>query len=315
MWKKAAEVGILGTCIPEEYGGMGVDFRYDHIQTHQQYRRGLEGWGINLHNAIVVPYITKYGTEDQKKRLLPRLITGELITAIAMTEPGTGSDLQSIKTTAVKDGNGYKLNGQKTFITNGQTANLILVCAKTDASTGGKGVSIMLVETDLVEGNVSLPADAVLGGVEGQGFSQLMQSLPQERHLIGIQSIGSIERALAVTIEYVKERKAFGKSIFDFQNTQFKLAELKTEATIGRIFVDNCTDRLVKGELDTTTASMSKYWMTDLACKIVTECLQLHGGYGYMTEYEIAKLYKDTRVGPIYGGTNEIMKLLIARSI
>ena len=341
IWLKAGELGLLGTCVPEEYGGLGGDFRYDAVLTERVTWHKLDGWGLGLHNAITIPYILEYGTEEQKKRLLPKCITGEYITAIAMTEPGTGSDLQSIKTTAIKDGNEYVLNGSKTFISNGQSADLILVCAKTDPNLGGKGISIMLVEAPQVEGeggfkrgrnldkvgihiadtselffdNVRIPADSVLGGVEGQGFAQLMQSLPQERHQIGVTAVAAMELAIDLTIEYVKDRKAFGKSVFDFQNTQFKLAEAKTTATVGKVFAEHCTELLIKGQLDTVTASMSKYWLTDMACKIIDDCVQLHGGYGFMNEYHIAKMYKDQRVARIYGGTNEIMKLVIARSL
>lgn len=338
VWYKAAEQGLLGVSVPEEYGGAGGDFRHDAVIIEQLELQGIAGFGIGLHNAIVAPYITHYGTEDQKQRLLPKIVSGELVTAIAMTEPGTGSDLQNIKTTAKKDGDDYIINGSKTFITNGQTANLILVCAKTDPSQGAKGISIMLVETDEVEGfergrnlkkigqpaadtselffnDVRVPAAALMGGEEGKGFIQLMQQLPQERHIIGIQGIGMIQRALQETVEYVKQRKAFGGTIFDFQNTQFKLAECKTEATVAKVFVDHCTELLLKGELDAATASMSKYWVSDLQCKIIDECLQLHGGFGYMDEYPIGQMYQDARVQRIYGGANEVMKMLIARTL
>ena len=340
VWKKAGDMGLLCASMPEEYGGAGGDFRHEAAIIEQQQWKGIDGFGITLHNAIVAPYIKHYGTEEQKKRWLPKLASGEMICAIAMTEPGTGSDLQNIRTTAKRDGNGYVINGAKTFITNGQTANLILVCAKT-ADAGAKGISIMVVETDDCEGgggfergrnldkigqhaadtselffnDVKVPATSLLGSEEGMGFIQLMQQLPQERHIIGLQGIGMIERALDVTIAYVKERKAFGKSLLDFQNTQFKLAECKTEATVARVFVDHCTQLLLDGKLDAATASMSKYWVSDLQCKIVDECLQLHGGYGYMDEYPIARMYADARVQRIYGGANEVMKLLIARTL
>lgn len=338
VWHTAGEAGLLCASMPEEYGGAGGDFRHEAIIIEQQQWKGVDGFGISLHNAIVAPYILHYGSEEQKRRWLPKLASGEMVCAIAMTEPGTGSDLQNIKTTAKKDGNGYVINGQKTFITNGQTANLVLVCAKTDPTEGAKGISIMVVETDDAEGfergrnldkigqhaadtselffnEVKVPASALLGDAEGQGFIQLMQQLPQERHIVGLQGIGMIERALKETIEYVKGRKAFGKSIMDFQNTQFKLAECKTEATVARVFADYCTELLLKGELDAATASMSKYWISDLQCKIIDECLQLHGGYGYMDEYPIAQMYADARVQRIYGGANEVMKLLIARTL
>jgi acyl-CoA dehydrogenase len=341
IWTKAGEAGLLCASIPEEYGGAGGDFRHEAIIAEQQQWTGVDGFGITLHNAIVAPYILHYGSEEQKQRWLPRLATGDLVCAIAMTEPGTGSDLQNIKTTATRDGNGYVINGSKTFISNGQTANLILVCAKTDPTKGAKGISIMVVETDEVEGeggfkrgknlekvgqhaadtselffdDVKVPATALLGDEEGQGFVQLMQQLPQERHIIGIQGMGMIERAIRETVAYVKQRKAFGGTIFDFQNTQFKLAECKTEATVAKVFVEHCTELLLKGELDAATASMSKYWVSDLQCKIIDECLQLHGGWGYMDEYPIAQMYADARVQRIYGGANEVMKLLIARTL
>ncbi|MEM6900681.1 MAG: acyl-CoA dehydrogenase family protein [Pseudomonadota bacterium] len=338
VWYKAGEAGLLCASMPEEYGGAGGDFRHEAIIIEQQQWKGIDGFGISLHNAIVAPYIHHYGSEEQKQRWLPKLATGELVCAIAMTEPGTGSDLQAIKTTAIKDGNGYTINGSKTFITNGQTADLILVCAKTDPNEGAKGISIMVVETEEVEGfergknlekvgqhaadtselffnDVKVPASALLGPEEGQGFILLMQQLPQERHIIGLQGIGMIERAINETVAYVKQRKAFGGTIMDFQNTQFKLAECKTEATVAKVFADHCTELLLKGELDASTASMSKYWISDLQCKIIDECLQLHGGWGYMDEYPIAQMYADARVQRIYGGANEVMKLLIARTL
>ena len=341
LWKQAGEMGLLCASIPEEYGGAGGDFRHEAIIAEQQQWKGIDGFGITLHNAIIAPYIASFGTEEQKRRWLPKMASGEIVTAIAMTEPGTGSDLQNIKTTAKKDGNGYVINGSKTFISNGQTANLILVCAKTDPSQGAKGISIVCVETEEVEGaggfergrnldkigqhaadtselffnDVKVPAANLLGDEEGKGFYQLMQKLPQERHVIGIQGIGMIERAIHETVEYVKGRKAFGGTIFDFQNTQFKLAECKAEATVAKIFADHCTERLLKGELDAATASMSKYWISDLQCKIIDECLQLYGGFGYMDEYPIARMYADARVQRIYGGANEVMKMLIARTL
>ncbi|MEO0720744.1 MAG: acyl-CoA dehydrogenase family protein [Pseudomonadota bacterium] len=338
IWTKAGEMGLLCASMPEEYGGAGGDFRHEAVIIEQQQWKGIDGFGITLHNAIVAPYVQHYGSEEQKQKWLPKLASGELVCAIAMTEPGTGSDLQNIKTTAKKDGNGYVINGSKTFITNGQTADLILVCAKTNPDEGAKGISIMVVETEGAEGfergrnldkigqhaadtselffnDVKVPADALLGPEEGHGFIQLMQQLPQERHIIGLQGIGMIERALTETIAYVKQRKAFGKTIFDFQNTQFKLAECKTEATVAKVFMDHCTELLLEGKLDASTASMSKYWVSDLQCKIIDECLQLHGGWGYMDEYPIAQMYADARVQRIYGGANEVMKLLIARTL
>lgn len=337
-WKKAGENGLLCASMPEEYGGSGGSFAHESAIAEAIGHVGTDGFGIALHNAIVAPYILHYGSDEQKQRWLPRLATGELIGAIAMTEPGAGSDLQGVKTRADRSGNQYTLNGSKTFITNGQNANLIIVVAKTDPAKGAKGTSLIMVETDEVEGfergrnldkiglkandtselffnDVKVPTANLLGQEEGQGFVQLMQQLPQERLLVGTQAIAMAERALALTIDYVKERKAFGKPIIEFQNTQFKLAEVKTEVTIGRTFYNDCVARHLDGGLDPVTASMAKYWLTDLQCKVVDECLQLFGGYGYMNEYPIARMYRDARVQRIYGGTNEIMKVLISRSL
>jgi acyl-CoA dehydrogenase len=338
LWNQAGEAGLLCTEVPEEYGGAGGSFAHDAVLAEQLGRTGVDGWGVVLHNGIVAPYILHYGSEEQKKRWLPRLATGELVGAIAMTEPGTGSDLQGVKTQAKKDGNHYSITGNKTFITNGGTANFIIVVAKTDPTQGSKGISLVCVETDDVEGfrrgrildkigqkandtaelffdDVRVPPENLIGGEEGRGFIQLMQQLPQERLIIAVQAIAVIERALAETIAYVKERKAFGKQIIDFQNTQFKLAECKTEATVARVFVNHCVELHLQKKLDATMASMAKLWLSDLQCKIVDECLQLFGGYGYMNEYPIARMYADSRVQRIYGGTNEIMKLLISRSL
>jgi acyl-CoA dehydrogenase len=338
VWNELGEAGLLCAGIPEEYGGAGGTFAHEAVINREFTLAGLDSIGAPLHSGIVAPYILKYGTEEQKKRWLPKLAMGELVGAIAMTEPGTGSDLQGVKASAKKTGNGYVLNGSKTFITNGQHANLVIVVAKTDPAAGAKGVSLMVVETDSAEGfrrgrklkklgmdwadtselffeDVKLPAEALLGSQEGQGFIQLMQELPQERLIVATAAVGMIERALALTIDYVKERQAFGKKIIEFQNTQFVLAECKSEATIGRVFHDHCVERHIKGELDSATASMAKYWLTDLQNSLVDRCLQLFGGYGYMDEYPISRMYRDARVQRIYAGTNEIMKLLIARSL
>lgn len=337
-WEKAGEQGLLCISMPEEYGGLGGHFGHEQIAIEQQIKTGVEGFGAPLHNTIVAPYILHYGTEEQKQRWLPRMATGELIGAIAMTEPGTGSDLQAVKTTALKEGNQYVVNGQKTFITNGQNANLVIVVAKTDPKEGAKGVSLMVVETDDADGfergrnlkklgnkaqdtselffsDVKIPTENLLGTDEGQGFFQLMEQLPQERHEIAVQAMAGIERALELTIDYVKERQAFGRPVLAFQNTQFKLAEAKSKATMARVFVDYCTQQLIDGKLDAVTASMSKMLLSDLENEIIDECLQLFGGYGYMDEYPISRMYADARVQRIYGGTNEIMKLLIARSL
>jgi acyl-CoA dehydrogenase len=337
-WRTAGEAGLLCASMPEEYGGSGGTFAHESAIIEAIGHVGVDGFGIGLHNSIVAPYILHYGSEEQKRKWLPRMATGELIGAIAMTEPGAGSDLQGVKTRADRDGNHYRISGSKTFITNGQLANLIIVVTKTDPTQGAKGTSLIVIETDEVEGfergrnldkiglksndtselffnDVRVPTANLLGSEEGQGFVQLMQQLPQERLQIGTGAIAMVERALAVTIDYVKERKAFGKAIIEFQNTQFKLAELKTEATIGRVFYNDCVARHVASGLDPVTASMAKYWLTELQGRVVDECLQLFGGYGYMNEYPIARMFRDARVQRIYGGTNEIMKLLIARSL
>jgi acyl-CoA dehydrogenase len=338
FWTESAQAGLSCLSIPEEYGGLGGDYRHEVILMEQMGAKGVDGFGLSLHNAIVAHYVLKYGTEDQKQRWLPKMATCELISAIAMTEPGAGSDLQGIKTTARLDGDAYVLNGSKTFITNGQTANLIVVVCKTDPTQGARGTSLLVVETDNAPGfergrnldklgmeaadtselffnDVRVPAANLLGESEGQGFFQLMGQLPQERLNIAIQGIATIERALALTIDYVKQRGAFGKKIIDFQNTQFVLAECKTEATIARVFVDHCIEQHLLEKLDAATASMAKYWVTDLENKIIDRCLQLYGGFGYMSEYPIARMYRDSRVQRIYGGTNEVMKVLIARTL
>ena len=336
-WNMAGEMGLLNCAIPEEYGGGGGDYRHEMLIMEELVKDKVDGFGLSLHNAIVAPYILHYGTEEQKQKWLPKMASGELVGAIAMSEPGTGSDLQSVKTNAKKDGNGWVINGSKTFITNGGTANLIIIVA----DTGGEGKhskSLFVVETDDLEGfrrgrildkvgmdaqdtaelffdDMKVPADSLLGEDTGMGFIQLMSELPQERLNIAVQSVAQMEAALETTIEYVKERKAFGKRILDFQNTQFELAECKTLVTIAKTFVYDCAEKHLRGELDTVTASMAKYWTTDKECEIIDRCLQLHGGYGFMNEYPIARMYRDSRVQRIYGGTNEIMKLLIARSL
>jgi len=327
LWRKAGEQGLLGMTMPEEYGGAGADFLYSAILIEEQGRALASGPAFSLHNDIVVPYLLHYGTKEQKKKWIPKACSGE---------PVPGSDLQSVKTTAVMDGNHWVINGSKTFISNGQLADLVIVVAKTDPKLGAKGTSLIAVETktdgfkrgrnlekigmkaqdtsELFFQDVRVPADHLLGG-PGMGFVQLMQQLPQERLVIAIQAVAAIEAALTHTLAYVKERKAFGKQIIDFQNTRFKLAELKTKAHIARVFVDDCIARHLRGELDVATAAMAKYWTTDLQCEVVDECLQFHGGYGYMWEFPIARLYADARVQKIYGGTNEIMKELIGRTL
>ncbi|MFT4955029.1 MAG: acyl-CoA dehydrogenase [Brevundimonas sp.] len=338
LWTKAGDAGLLNLSMPEEWGGMGGDYRHEVVLMEQLGWKGADHFGISLHNAIVAPYVAHYGSDEQKARWLPKLATGELVGAIAMTEPGAGSDLQGVKTTAIKKGDHYVLNGSKTFITNGQLANFIIVVAKTDPAEGAKGISLVVVETDGLEGfergrnlhkigmeandtselffnDVKVPVENIIGEAEGRGFYHLMEQLPQERLNIAVQGVAAAERGLKETLAYVKERKAFGKRVIDFQNTQFKLAEVKTKLTVARVFVNHCIGLHLKGQLDAATASMAKYWVTDIQGETIDEMLQLHGGYGYMTEYPIAQLYKDARVQRIYGGTNEIMKLLIARTL
>jgi acyl-CoA dehydrogenase len=338
MWREAGEAGLLCLAIPETYGGAGGDFRHEVVLMEQIARKEISGFSATLHNAIVAPYILHYGSEEQKRKWLPKMASGEFIGAIAMSEPGAGSDLQGVKTSARLEGNHYVLNGQKTFISNGQLADLIIVVAKTDPSRGAKGTSLIVVETAEAEGfhrgrnldkigmeaqdtselffdNVRVPTSNLLGAEEGQGFVQLMQQLPQERLTIGVSGVAVMERALELTIAYVKERRAFGQRLIDFQNTQFKLAECKTEATVARIFIDRLIGLHLEGKLDAATASMAKYWVSDLENKVVDTCVQLFGGYGYMNEYPIARMFRDSRVQRIYGGANEIMKVLIARTL
>jgi len=338
VWTKAGAAGLLCPSMPEQYGGAGGSFAHEAVINREYSLAGFDTFGAPLHSGIVAPYILHYGTEEQKQRWLPKLATGEMVGAIAMTEPGTGSDLQGVRTSAKKSGNGYLLNGSKTFITNGQHANLVVVVAKTDPKMGAKGVSLMVVETDDAKGfrrgrklkklgmdsadtselffeDVQLPAEALLGTEEGQGFYQLMKELPQERLIVALHAVAMMERALALTIDYAKQRQAFGKKIIEFQNTQFELSDCKTQATVAKVFVDNCIGRHVNGGLDAVTASMAKGWSTDVLANVVDRCLQLFGGYGFMDEYPISRLYRDARVMRIYAGTNEIMKLLISRSL
>ena len=338
VWTKAGAAGLLCPAMPEEYGGGGGTFAHEAVIGRELSLAGFDSFGAPLHSGIVAPYILHYGTDEQKRRWLPRMATGEFVGAIAMSEPGTGSDLQAVRTTARKSGNGYVLNGQKTFITNGQHANLIIVVAKTEPGAGAKGISLMIVETEGMAGfrrgrklkklgldsadtselffeEMQLPPENLLGNEEGQGFAQLMNDLPRERLIVAVHAQAMLERALALTVDYVKQRDAFGRKVIEFQNTQFVLAECKSEATIARVFHDHCVERYLNGTLDTVTASMAKYWITDLQGRIIDRCLQLFGGYGYMEEYPISRMYRDARVSRIYAGTNEIMKLLIARSL
>ncbi len=337
LWSKAGDLGVLCADIPDEYGGAGGDFAHMAALFEELAAAGDTSFGVHVH-IIIAHYLLNHGTEEQKRKYLPQLSSGAMVGAIAMSEPAAGSDLQGVRTRAERDGSGYVINGSKIFISNGYLADLIVVVARTDAAAGARGLSLLLVETKNVEGfrvgrildkvgqkgqdtcelffdNVRVPADALLGGVEGKGFAQLMAELPYERTLIGIGAVAAIERALRLTVEYARERSAFGQKLIEMQNTRFKLAEIKTQAVVARTFIDRCIVQVMDGTLDTATASMAKWYLTDLQCKVVDECLQLFGGYGYMLEYPIARMYVDARVQPIYGGTNEIMKEIIARSL
>jgi acyl-CoA dehydrogenase len=337
-WRALGEMGALLPSVPEAYGGLGATFAYDAAVFEDMAEVAPEALGgVTVSSGIVAHYILNYGSEEQKRRWLPGMARGELIGAIAMTEPGAGSDLQSVQTTARRRGNSYVVNGQKTFITNGQTADLIIVVART-GGPGAKGLSLIVIETagnggfrpgrnldkiglhasdtsELFFEDAAAPPENLLGGEEGLGFAQLMQQLPQERLIIAVCAVAAMELAVKLTVDYTKERKAFGKPIIDFQNTAFTLAERKTEAVIARVFVDWCVERLIAGDLDAVTASMAKWWCTQKQVETTDECLQLHGGYGYMQEYPISRMFVDARIQKIYGGTNEIMKLLIARSL
>jgi acyl-CoA dehydrogenase len=337
LWNKGGDMGILLADIPEQYGGSGGTFAHQSIVFEELSYAGDMSFGLHVH-AIVAHYLLNLGTEAQKKKYLPKLASGEMIAAIAMSEPGAGSDLKGIRTTAVRDGDAYAINGSKTFISNGYLADLIVVVTKTDPAAGAKGVSLMLLETkdcagfrvgrilekigqkgqdtcELFFDNARVPLENVLGGVEGKGFGQLMNELPYERTILGVAGVAAIERALRLTVEYTRERRAFGQALIEMQNTRFVLAEIKTEATVARIFIDRCIQDMIDGRMDTVQASMAKYWISDLQCKVIDNCLQLFGGYGYMLEYPIAQMYVDARVQRIYGGANEIMKEIISRSL
>lgn len=337
FWLKAGRQGLLCPQVPEKYGGAGGDFYFNAIIDEEFAYSGASGVvGCSVHSDIVCGYILSFGSEEQKRTWLPKMISGEVITAIAMTEPTAGSDLQSIRTTAVRDGDDYVINGSKTFITNGQTSDLVIVVAKTDPGKGAKGISLFLVEADregfsrgrnlekiglkgqdtseLFYQDVRVPAANLLGG-EGRGFVQMMQELPQERLGLAVGAAGASQKAYDITLEYVRERKVFGKPVAEFQNTRFKLAEIKTQLAVGWAFIDQCLKKHVSGELGVDQAAMAKLWLSEMQGRVLDECVQLHGGYGYMSEYLIARMYVDARVQRIYGGTSEIMKEIISRNL
>jgi alkylation response protein AidB-like acyl-CoA dehydrogenase len=338
VWKKAGELGMFGFSVPEEYGGAGVtDFRYNAVILEETTRNGASGLGFSLHNDVMAPHLEELTNDEQKQRWLPGFASGGLISAIAMSEPGAGSDLQGIRTTAVREGDHYLVNGQKTFITNGINADLVVVVAKTDPDAGARGTTLIVVErgmegfergrnlekigmkaqdtAELFFENVRVPAANRLGPRDGEGFFQLMNNLPQERLSIAVGAVAAAEAVLEETIEYCKTRQAFGRSIGSFQNTRFVLAELATETEIARHYVDKCILALNAGQLDAVDAAKAKWWTTELQTKVIDRCLQLHGGYGYMMEYPVAKAWLDSRVQTIYGGTTEIMKEIIGRSL
>jgi acyl-CoA dehydrogenase len=338
IWNQFGSAGLLCPAIPEAYGGGGGDFSHDAVLALEMARALAIGPNLNIHSAVVAHYILRYGSEEQKLRWLPKMATGEFVTAIAMTEPGAGSDVKSISTQAVRSGDAWRINGSKTFITNGYLADLVCVIVKTDPAAAARGISLIMVETQGLAGyrrgnilekiglkgqdtcelffdDVEVPLGNLLGPEPGRGFLQLMEQLPQERMLIALGCVATMERAVEETIAYTKQRRVFGAPLLDLQNTRFKLAECKTKATIARNFVDGCMVKVLAGELDPATAAMAKWWCTQTNCEIIDECLQLHGGYGYMTDYPIARMYVNARVGKIYGGSNEIMKEIVARTM
>jgi acyl-CoA dehydrogenase len=336
-WRLVGQTGLLCLDIPEQYGGGGGDFRHEAVVYEELNRRGISGFGQGVH-SICANYVLNHGTEAQKQRWLPRLASGDLIGAIAMTEPAAGSDLKGVRTRAVREGDVYRINGSKIFITNGGSATLLMLLAKTDPEARKGGMSLIMVETEGLVGyrvgrvldkmglhaqdtaelffdDVRVPVDYLLGGEEGKGMHQLMADLPYERLIVALAGVAGMEGGLEATIAYTKSRKAFGQAIGDFQNTKFKLAELASLVHIARVFIDDCIDKRLKGTLDTETAAMAKWWITDTQQQVLDECVQLHGGYGYMNEYLVCRLFADSRVQRIYGGTNEIMKELISRSL
>jgi acyl-CoA dehydrogenase len=337
LWRKAGDMGLLCLDLPAEYGCGGGDFRHEVVMYEELSRRAISGFGQGVH-SMCAHYVYNYGTEEQKQRWLPRLAKGELIGAIAMTEPGAGSDLQGIRTRAVREGDHYRINGSKIFITNGGSASLLMLVTRTNPTERKRGLSLIMVETENLKGyrvgrvldkmgmpaqdtaelffeDVLVPADCLLGPEEGQGMYQLMGDLPYERLVIALCGVGAMEGALVETSKYIKERKAFGQTIGDMQTIRHKLAEVATLTRVARVFVDDCIVKLMAGKLDNETASMAKYWVTDTQQQVLDECVQMHGGYGYMNEYLVCRMFADSRVQRIYGGTNEIMKELIARSV
>lgn len=336
LWLKAGEAGLLCCTVPEEYGGLGLDYLFDVVVFEELWRAGASGPGFLIHTDLVATYILSFGTEEQKRKWLPKMVTGEAIGSLGMTEPHAGSDLKAIRTKAVRDGDDFVINGQKVFISNGQSCDILVCATKTDADAGAKGVTLFLVESDregfrrgrnleklgmhaqdtseLFFDDLRIPATNMLGN-EGQGFSLMMTKLAQERLAQAIRSATVTETIIEWTLAYTMERKAFGKSIFDFQNTQFKLAELKTQATVARVYTDKCVELFMQGKLDPVDAAMAKMYTTELHCKAADECLQLFGGWGYMWEYPIARAYADARITKIAGGSIEIMKMIIARQM
>ncbi|UDY24351.1 acyl-CoA dehydrogenase family protein [Nocardioides sp. Kera G14] len=337
LWNRAGEMGLLCASIPEEYGGGGGTWAHETILIEEQAYAGDSSWGASLHSGIVAHYLLAYGTEEQKREWLPKMASGEVVGAIAMTEPGTGSDLQSVRTKALKDGDDYVINGSKTFITNGAQADVVLVVVKTNPEEKAAGISLVIVPTDtpgfsrgrvldkigmkgqdtseLSFEDVRVPQSNLLGAEEGQGFVQLMLQLPQERLIVAVSCLAAAEAVVDLTHTYVTDRQAFGRPIFGFQNTKFVMAEVFTDIRVTRSFLDECIELHLEGKLDIPTAAMAKLWASEHAQQVVDKCLQLHGGYGYMNEYPVARAWADLRVSQIYGGTSEIMKEIIARSL
>ncbi len=338
IWNRFGHAGLLCPSIPEQYGGGGGHFGHDAVVALEMGRALAIGPNVNVHSGIVAQYILRYGTEEQKLRWLPKMASGEFVGAIAMTEPGAGSDLKSVKTQAIRSGDDWVISGAKTFITNGWLADLVCVVVKTETGAGARGVSLIVVETKDLSGyrrgkilekiglkgqdtselffdGVRVPYSNLLGVETGKGFGQLMEQLPQERMIIALGCVATMQRAVEETAAYARARVVFGQPLLSLQNTRFKLAECSTKATVARHFVDSCMAMVLQGKLDNETAAMAKWWCTQANCEVVDECLQIHGGYGYMTEYPIARMYVNARAGKIYGGSNEIMKELIARGL